>query len=344
MDVRIRDVRIRDVRIRDVRIREIGYVFRRAWEITWRHKALWVFGFLAQLGAVAGHVVAGSSSRWDQLLRGSLPQVRRAIADFTHGPYVAVAVAAMALLCIAIGLALALLSARGRAAMVDQVQAAESRGTVALQAGWLAGKRQLWPVFFIRLLLGLPVVGAVLGGMLPFIGTSFLTARQDRPEIVIPGVLAATLASLTCLLPGLCLAVVIAIPLSVLRRLAVRACVLEGLSVRESIVRAWTLLQEYLGSLALLWMILLGIGIGLMIVLGLPLVLVMASLVMLTTLTVFISPLLFVALTAVTGLAVWLAGAAVNGVVETFFSACWTLAYRELAEMGLTGEEPELIG
>ncbi len=348
--------RIRDVlpsavgHIRDVPFREIGYVFRRAWEITWQHRALWLFGFLAQIGAVARHIVVFSGSRWNQFSHGLLPfsfngleqsarTTTRPIYQSTNVPS-AILIVALVFLFIAVGLTLASLSALGRASMVDQVQAAESRGKVVLQAGWRAGKRHLWPVFFIRLLLGLPVALAVLGGTMPFIGTSFLTAWANRPEIVIPGVLAAALASLTCLLPSLCLAVVIAIPLGVLQRLAVRACVLEGHDVRESIARAWTLLREHVGLLALLWLILLGARFGLTIVLGLPLVLAAAALVTITPLTALISPLLPIALTAAIGLAVWLAGAAVNGVVETFFSTCWTLAYRELAELGLTGEEP----
>jgi hypothetical protein len=39
------------------------------------------------------------------------------------------------------------------------------------------------------------------------------------------------------------------------------------------------------------------------------------------------------------GLLVWLVGAAVTGVAETFSSAAWTLAYRDLTGLGLTGEE-----
>ena len=71
--------RIRDVlpsavgHIRDVPFREIGYVFRRAWEITWQHRALWLFGFLAQIGAVARHIVVFSGSRWNQFSHGLLP-------------------------------------------------------------------------------------------------------------------------------------------------------------------------------------------------------------------------------------------------------------------------------
>jgi hypothetical protein len=56
-------------------------------------------------------------------------------------------------------------------------------------------------------------------------------------------------------------------------------------------------------------------------------------------LMVLVSPLLPLALVLIGGLLTWQVGAAFSGVVETFSSAVWTLAYRELTGMGLTGEE-----
>ena len=317
---------------------DIGYVLRRAWEITWRHKALWLFGFLISLGTVVRRVGTGSGSRWEQLVGELPPQAQRAMADFLRSPYFIVAVAALALLGLIISVGLALLGALGRVALVNQVRAAEDQGVVDLRAGWEAGRRQLWPAFLIRLLLGLPAIVVALAGALPVAGTALLTAGQERPEVVVPGVFAATLALFACLFPAICLAALLSVPLSVLQRLAVRACVLERHGVRESIIRAWTVLREHLGPLALLWLILLGVGIGVTIVLGLPLVLVVMSLLAIALLTAFVSPLLFIALTLIIGLFGWLVGAAANGVVETFFSASWTLAYRELTGMGLTGE------
>jgi len=322
---------------------DIGYVLRRAWEITWRHKALWLFGFLISLGTVGRRVGTGSGSRWEQLMGELPPEVQRAVANFLRSPYCVVAVAALVLLGLIIGVGLALLGALGRVALVNQARAAEDRGVVNLRAGWEVGRRQLWPAFLIRLLLGLPAIMVALAGALPVAGTALVTAGQERPEVVVPGVFAATLALFACLFPAICLAVLLSVPLSVLQRLAVRACVLEGYSVRESIIRAWTVLREHLGPLALLWLILLGVGIGVTIVLGLPLALVIMSLLAVALLTAFVSPLLFIALTLIIGLFGWLVGAAANGVVETFLSASWTLAYRELTGMGLTGEERVLV-
>jgi hypothetical protein len=56
----------------------------------------------------------------------------------------------------------------------------------------------------------------------------------------------------------------------------------------------------------------------------------------------FFSPLFSVALLLLLGLAAWLAASAIGGVLETFSSATWTLAYRELTGMGRTGEEVAL--
>ena len=317
---------------------DLGYVFRRAWQITWRHRLLWLFGFLVGLGTASVRLSV-SVSRWNQPARGLPPEVQRAIANFLDSPYRIPVLAALVLLALAIGVGLALLNALGRAALVDQVRAAEDRGAVNLRDGWQAGRRHLWPVFLIRLLLGLPAIVVALAGALPTITSALLIAGQERPEVVIPGILAAEFTLLACLAPAICLAVLLSIPLGVLQRLAVRACVLEGLDVRGSITHAWAMLREHLGPLALVWVILLTIGICAAIVIGLPLVLAMIPLLATALLTAFISPLLFIALALSVELLAWLVGAASGGVVETFFSAVWTLAHRDLTGLGLTGEE-----
>jgi hypothetical protein len=157
--------------------------------------------------------------------------------------------------------------------------------------------------------------------------------------VLVPGVFAMEFALLACLLPAICLAVLLSVPLSVLQRLAVRACVLEERGVRESIRFAWSMSRERLGPLALVWLILLCVEVGVMMAVFLPLVLVMVALMAVSLLAAVFSPLAFVGLVFLIGFSTWLLGSAVNGVVETFLSAVWTLTYRELTGLGLTGEE-----
>ena len=59
---------------------DIGYVLRRAWEITWRHKAPWLFGFLVSLGTV-GTRLSVSAIRWEQLARELLVEVHSCFLD-----------------------------------------------------------------------------------------------------------------------------------------------------------------------------------------------------------------------------------------------------------------------
>jgi hypothetical protein len=322
---------------------DLGYVLRRAWQITWQHKALWLFGFLVglELGMV-GARLSVSGVQWERAVQELPPDAQRPIVDFLDSSYVDVAAAAFAVVGFLISVGLALLGALGRTALVNQVQSAENYDVVVLKGGWLAGKRHLWRVFSIRLLLGLPVAVVTLASVLPIVATRFLTAGHEQLEVVLVGVLAIEFLSFACFTPALCLAVLLSIPLSVLQRLSVRACVFEGLGVRGSITRAWAMLREYVGALALTWLALTGIGIGVILLIGLPLVLVATSLLTVVWLTAFTSPLLSVALALVIGLLTWLVGTAAGGVAETFFSAAWTLAYRELIGMGRTGEETAL--
>jgi hypothetical protein len=338
---------------------DIGYIFRRAWAITWRHKVLWLFGFFISLGAV-GLRFGGNSSQLQRLARELArefpPDLQHQITDFVQSPYFIVVVVVLVLLGLALSTGVALLGALGRAALVDQVRMAEEQDTVSVKGGWQAGMRHLWPVFLLRLLLGLPVALTTLVGALPVIGILLLLDGQTRPEIAIPGSFTLPLALFGCLGPSVCLSVLLTAPLNVLQWLAVRACVLEERvlegrvleersvrgGVRGSLARAWALLREHIGPLALVWLGLLCIRIGVILVTGLPLAFVMMSLSFVILLTALFSPWLFVALMFIIWLVVWLAGAAVNSVVETFVSAVWTLVYRELTGLGLTGEEAVL--
>jgi hypothetical protein len=316
---------------------DLAYVLRRAWEITRRHKPLWLFGFLVSLGTVSARF-STSGSRWEQLSRDLPPEVQPAVSDFLASPYFTVLVVFLVLLGLVISVGLVLLGALGRAALVDQTQAAEDRGAISLRDGWQAGRRHLWPVFVIRLLLGLPVAAVTLAGALPMLGMALALAGQEQPGMVVPGILAVEFALFACFLPGVCLAVLFSVPFSLLQRLAVRACVLQGDGVRQSIARAWTMLRAHLGALALVWLILLGVSISVMLVIFLPLALAAMTLVTAALLTTLVSPLLFAALALLIGVLAWLVGAAVNSVVETFSSTVWTLAYRDLVGLGLTGE------
>ena len=316
---------------------DLGYILRRAWEITWRHKVLWIFGFLVALGSGA----SGQSSVEYRRPVGELPpEVQRTIYEFVTGPYFVAAIVALILVGLCVGLLLAFVGALARAALVDQVREAEESGTPSASAGFRAGWQRTWPVFLIRFLLRLPVGLLVLAGAVPFLVGMLSMARDswsgDMPP---PDVFLALGSIFTCLLPAGCLALLLSVPLGVLERLSIRACVLERRSLGESFKRGWRLLTTNLGSIALLWLVLLGIGIGVALLIGLPLALGAFTILVPLVLTTLVSPILAAVLTLAVGIVAWLLGAAIRSVVETFTSATWTLAYCELTGLGLTGED-----
>ena len=130
------------------------------------------------------------------------------------------------------------------------------------------------------------------------------------------------------------------IPLNVLLRLAVRARVIEGLGVRESMRRAWATARQHWGVVIVLWLVQVAGTVAALAVLGLPLLVGAVALSAAAIAVGLVSFLWSIGLTALVGLIGWLAGGAVGGVIETFVSAMWTLAYREMHGLGLTGEAP----
>jgi hypothetical protein len=319
---------------------DLGYVFRRAWEITRQFKSLWLFGFLVSLGTVGGRFFPGVTYV-ERVVRGLPSGASSPTSDSFTSPYATAVIVLVVVLGCAVGVGLILLGTLGRAAMVDQVRFAEDRAKVTLGEGWRAGRDYLWPVFSIRLLLGLPPAVVTMVGVLPVLGMAYLIAGQQRPDLVIPGVFAVELALLVCLLPAAFLALLVSIPSGVLRRLAVRACVLEGHSVRGSIAAAWRGLRRHPGPLMVVWLVLAALGVGVTVVLIVALGLMAMALIVVVSLAAFVSPQLFAALALLAGLLVWLVGAGVNSVIEAFTSTVWTLAYRDLMGLGLTGEDAE---
>jgi hypothetical protein len=321
---------------------ELGYILRRSWRITWEHRLLWIFGCLVSL-VVMGTRTGVSGSQWELAVQELPPDVQQPITVFLEGPHFAPVAVVFSVLGFVVSVGLLLVGSLGRAGLVHQTRAAEDYGVVVLKGGWLAAKRHLWRVFIIRLLLGLPVGVVVLLGLLPAIVSRLYFLNQEQSEIAILGGITEGLLRITCFTPALCMSGLLSIPIGALQRLAVRACVLEKLNVRTSIIRAWEVLREHLGGLTLMWLALLGIGIAVALVILLPFALLWVLLWAAARLTVYYSSLLSLGLTLAVGVLMWLAGVVGGGIAETFFSATWTLAYRDLAGMGRTGEEAALI-
>jgi len=317
---------------------QYGTLLSRAWNIIWRNKVIWVFGFLAALGSGNGGGINWRGNVRDfnvplpgQQGGGNLPPaverlLTQLLADQTLLITIAVAIVCIGVL---IGLILAFLSALGHGGMVEMVREADETERTSFGTGWNTGLRRMLRVFLIRFLLGLPPAIIIIAGLIPFAATFLPLLAQpgarDAQRLFAGGVLTWLFA---CFAPACCIGVLLTIPLGVLETLSIRALVLEGQGIWGGIRRGWAILTGNLGEVVVVWLIFLLIGIGIGIIIGLPVAAVAVVAIVPLALMTAAAPIFAIPLILVIILIAVL-GAALRSIVEAYTSAVWTLAYRQ---------------
>lgn len=306
---------------------DYGNILTRAWQITWKHKVLWIFGILAGLGSGGG---SGPNVNYELDSRtGDLrlpPEFERLFNRFDEPTWIAIAIG-LACLGLLISLALIALSVIGRGGLISGIRLAAAQGSVTFGEAWQAGLGKFWTLFLIGLLTA---------------AASFLLALI----IIGPGVLLTVVTfgiGVLCLLPLICVFVILVVILSIIAYFAQIAAVVENLGVMDALRRAWAVIQANLAPIIILGLILLVIGFVVGIVLALP--------------AIFI---FFPAALGAAGLAgdgqglatVSLAFALIccaiyvpillvlNGILQTWTTSVWTLAYEQFTRPATPGSQP----
>jgi hypothetical protein len=296
---------------------DYGWVLKRAWEITWKFKGLWLLGILASCssgGGGGGHG-GGSSGTGYQLSGESDPrflQFQHWIESIPEETWIVIAVVAgiVVLLLALVSLVLGILGQGGLIAGFNQV---ETNGTVTLGEAFRIGKANFWRLLGVRAIFWL--AGIVLGII---IAAAAITTALGTLGI-----------GLLCLVPLLCLLIPVGALVGVYVMLTQVALVTEALDVKASFRRSWEILKANLGP---------AIVIGLIVVFGSALIgLVLAF------------PLIAAVLPAAAGLAfgtdqstttgLVTAGLCLviylpllivaNGILQTYVTGVWTLSWRQ---------------
>ena len=299
-----------------------GKVLTRAWEITWRWKALWLLGFLAALGR-AGGTSGNTGYSFDE---GDMPYYVDQVPPELVGLI-------LAFLCLAVIIAIAIwvVSVIARAGLIAGVQQVEDEGAMTFGSAWRVGVSRFWTVFGIGILAAIPLFLAVIVGAIVLAGLIAGGALLPSSEggkiagIVIPSVF--------CGGTFCCLMIILGVVLGQIRVYAERAAVLEGLGWIDAFKRGWDVLKSNLGPTILYWLIFLGLGI-------------IVGVIVFVVAMAFILP--FIGIIANVDLGGWafaplccggllaiIIGAIISAVIEVFTSATWTLAYREMTGIAL---------
>lgn len=300
---------------------DLRYAFRRAWRITWQNRGLWLFGLLAALSSRLRPAMGWANPP---------PEIERLIERVTASSLFELIAALLFLASVAVALGVTFLNALGKSALVDQVYRIEDGHRLSPAGGWATGRAQARSVFFIILLLGLPIFVLMGSGLVAYL-IAIRAIAPSLPESL--GHLPAVTAGAACLAPSLCLGVILAIPLGILQRLAVVACVLESRSPWESVTHGWEVLRDNPGPVLGVWMIVAMVSLGVAVIVGAP----CGALTLGLRASQWFTSQISLTLALGSTLLFWAISLAVNAILETFRTALWTLAYRQLTGMGRRG-------
>jgi hypothetical protein len=324
---------------------DYGNILSRAWHITWRYRALWVFGILVALfsggGGGGGNSTGYSFNGNDFQGRGSWGVVSQANLSAVV-PWlilIGLSVALLAIVLSLIGVVLRYLSQTALIRMVDRTEATGHR------LGWRDGFRLGWSrasfrLFLVDLVIGVPT--AIVFVLLFVLAASPLLLWIAGDTTV--GII-GTIAAIGLFVLVVLFAIAVGLILSLLTPTIYRKAVLENRGVLGS---GYRLVVRYRRQAGSMWLILVGLRIAYGIILvPVALALAVVAVVIAMVPAGAVGALLYSAYgfapARVAALLVGLPVFAiifgvplvwVSGLWEVFHSSSWTLTYRGLAGMG----------
>lgn len=305
-----------------------GALVSEAFWLTWRNRFLWFFGLFAGGGASFNFNVPSSSSDFTSREDVSPTWTRYLEQWATNNLGLIFTVAALAILVFLCFIILHLLS---QGALVDSIAALRRDESRRFSSTWVAGVTHFWRV------LGLMVLFLLLG-----LGLFLLIAAPAALAVLvtlvaIDSVGLRILFIVLVTLMAILLFVLLGVPLTIIGKLALRELVIRRERIVGSITGGFDLFRRNLGRSLLVWLIQVvllfaaGVMVGLvLLVLGLVLFALVAAL--------YSTGLTTVALVVgVVALVIFLIPALIaGGILGTFGSSYWTLAYLLLSTGGAT--------
>lgn len=294
-------------------------IIKRAWDITWKYKFLWLFGLFA--GGVGGGSGTGgggngssgdSSSEAGRKLTQQAENFTDALAD--NIPLIIAVVGGLVLL----GLVLWVISIAARGGLIHLVDEIEQGRQATASEGWSFGFSKWGRLLAIDLLLGLPVVILVVGvGILAAMALIPAFAGGDAGAA---GGVVALCGLLVIVIPVF---MILGFILSVLAMTSSRYAVLEDRTATNAIGTGWGALRARLKDSVLMWLMNLAINFVFGIVAAVVAIAMMVpGVIMLIAGNIFG----FAALAFLMVLVLLLPTAIFN----TLLSAAWTIWFRRL--------------
>ncbi len=263
---------------------DIGKVLKRAWQILWNYKVLWIFAFLLALtaGGNNGGNNGGSSYRLNdntgyQGSQNYNPEVELgpvgsqlqtwyeqdiqplfATEQTAIRTAIWIAVGFVALILV-ISLLVAFVRYPTETAILRMVDGYEQTGEkLGFKAGWKLGwNKRAFRLWLIDLIIGIP--GILFGIAILIMGIVLVVGAINGNQDVFAGGMVAFMIGICGFSIPLALLMVF---LNLLRQFFARKAALEETTLGESFRQGWAMFKRNWKSAALMWLVMLGIGIG----------------------------------------------------------------------------------
>jgi len=288
---------------------DFGEVLTRAWQITWKHKVLWIFGILA--GCAQGRGNANFNDRGGNGEGPTSPQAQRFFENISQWisdhPWI---VAVFVLIIVLLVILAIFLGTVGRIGLIRGTAQAEA-GVETLVFGTLFKESLVffWPVLWLSVLIGL----AFLVLIVPLVAFGFLTAGFG----------------FLCILPLLCVLVPLAWAATIVLEQANAAIVIENLGVTAGVRRGWQVARDNVGPMIVMSLILFLLSLFVGVVLAIPVFIIVLPAVLAfgigqgeSTAPLLVAGLCFVAYLPVL--------IVLQGILNAYIGSAWTLTYMRL--------------
>ena len=325
---------------------EFGRIIKRAAQITWHYKYLWVFGIIMALCGQG----SGGSPRFQMNYRmpydpaAGPPEFPAFFPEPLGQTPIAVYIVAGLSLFIVFGIISIVVGAIGRSALIRSVDRLEAGEEINFSGSWRDGLTKAGPLGLLQALLYAPllILGAIVAVMVftqfwPF----FSQIMEFRPDLesqdpppFMDDFFAIFPAFFATICGAVCCFFILQIVIAFFLTFGSRAIVLENQGVISSFSRSWFLFRNNIGPTIILAILIIVISavIGLMV--AIPAMIIMLP-IMISTMPDIISgtgPTLgSYLLLGGAGIVILIFSSLVNGIVQVFVESLWTLAYREFA-------------
>lgn len=231
-----------------------GEILTRSWQITWKHKVLWIFGILASCsrGGGGGSGGGGGGGGGNGVNPSGVPQFSGIEQWLSDNWWIWIVIGIVVLILV---LLFVFLGTIGRIGLIKGTSKAE-QGAESLIFGELFSESMpyFWRVFGLSFLIGI----AFLIIFVPFVAFGMLSAG----------------IGFLCLLPLICILIPISWVVTIIIEQANAAIVLDNLSLMDGLRRGWEIVKNNLGPTLIMGLILFIISLVVGIVIAIPIFIV----------------------------------------------------------------------